>query len=84
MTKEYKHFDDGWGTSYCERSVYNPLLTKAEIDVDCPSCIAKLEERDRLCEIEKFIASCGSVGTRYSMQELVARFNRIANAESEG
>ena len=49
MSEEYKHFDDGFGVSFCERSVYNPLLTKVEIDVDCPSCIGKLEEQGRLC-----------------------------------
>ena len=82
MSEEYNHFDDGYGVSFCERSVYNPLLTKVEVDVDCPSCICKLEERGRLCEIKKFIVSCGSVGARYSMQELVDWFHRIAERKS--
>ena len=52
MSEEYKHFDDGWGVSFCERSVYNPLLTKVEADVDCPSCIGKLQAKGKEWRLE--------------------------------
>lgn len=78
MSEQFLHFDDGWNVAICDAPTWNPALTKDETKTTCPRCIVKLEEQGRLDEIQLFITECTSIGTKYSMDELVAWFHRLA------